>query len=243
MNIFNLFGVIDVVIVLLVFGLIYFGWKSVFLLKVIKLASSLFGLIASILLARPFSNVLDTWFGDHIYERVETYLLDRIANGNALATEANVREAFEGMALPDFIVEWVVNKVNAQDTILSFIDSVTPLLTSLILLFIAFISLFFGSMLVFLLLKILAKMITSIPVIKQIDKVLGALFGLFKAAVLIYVVLFLLGLLITVPAVNDLIGSFVIEDMQLQTDSFRISKWLYDNNILKYIVNVFVAIV
>jgi uncharacterized membrane protein required for colicin V production len=98
-------------------------------------------------------------------------------------------------------------------------------------------------MLVFLLLKILAKMITSIPVIKQIDKVLGALFGLFKAAVLIYVVLFLLGLLITVPAVNDLIGSFVIEDMQLQTDSFRISKWLYDNNILKYIVNVFVAIV
>ena len=147
------------------------------------------------------------------------------------------------MALPDFLVEWVVNKVNAQDTILSFIDSVTPLLTSLILLFIAFISLFFGSMLVFLLLKILAKMITSIPVIKQIDKVLGALFGLFKAAVLIYVVLFLLGLLITVPAVNDLIGSFVIEDMQLQTDSFRLSKWLYDNNILKYIVNVFVAIV
>lgn len=243
MNILNLFGVIDVVIVLLVFGLIYFGWKSGFLLKVIKLASSLFGLIASILLARPFSNVLDNWFGDQIYARVETFLLDRIANGNALATEENVREAFEGMALPNFIVEWVVNKINAQETILSFIDSVTPLLTSLILLFIAFISLFFGSMLVFLLLKILAKMITSIPVIKQIDKVLGAIFGLFKAAVLVYVVLFLLGLLIAVPAVNDLIGTFVIEDMQLQTDSFRISKWLYDNNILKYIVNVFVAIV
>jgi uncharacterized membrane protein required for colicin V production len=98
-------------------------------------------------------------------------------------------------------------------------------------------------MLVFLLLKILAKMITSLPVVKQIDKVLGAIFGLFKAAILIYVLLFLLGLLITVPAINDFMGSFLTVDMQLETDNFRISKWLYDNNVLKYLVFAFAAII
>ena len=38
-------------------------------------------------------------------------------------------------------------------------------------------------------------------------------------------------------------GEFIVTDMQLQTDKFRLSKWLYDNNILKYIINVFVAII
>lgn len=243
MNILNLFGIVDVLIVLSVIGLTILGWKSGFLLKVIQLASSLFGLIASILLARPFSKVLDGWFGEGIYNRIETFLLDRIASGDTLATEENIREAFEGMALPDFIVDWVINSVNAEDTIQSFINAVTPLLTSLVLLLIAFVTLFFGSMLLFLLLKLLAKMITSLPIIKQVDKFLGAIFGLFKAAVLIFVLLFLLGLLITIPAINNFMGDFIITDMQLQTDSFRLSKWLYDNNVLKYIINVFVAII
>jgi uncharacterized membrane protein required for colicin V production len=243
MNILNLFGIVDVLIVLSVIGLIILGWKSGFLLKIIQLASSLFGLIASILLARPFSKVLDGWFGEGIYSRIETFLLDRIASGDTLATEANIREAFEGMALPNFIVEWVINSVNAEETIQSFINAVTPLLTSLVLLLIAFVTLFFGSMLLFLLLKLLAKMITSLPIIKQVDKFLGAIFGLFKAAVLIFVLLFLLGLLITIPAINNFMGEFIINDMQLQNDSFRLSKWLYDNNILKYIINVFVTII
>jgi uncharacterized membrane protein required for colicin V production len=243
MNILNLFGILDVLIVLTVVGLIVLGWKSGFLLKIIKLASSLFGLIASIILARPFSTVLDKWFGEGIYTKIETYLTTRIGNGNVLATEENIREAFEGMALPKFIVDWIVNTVNAEETIQSFINAVTPLIKSLILILIAFVVLFFGSMLVFLLLKILAKMITSLPIIKQIDKFLGAIFGLFKAAFLIYVLLFALGLLITVPAVNEFLGDFLIVDMQLDNEHFRLSKWLYDNNVLKHIVNVFVAII
>ena len=243
MNILNLFGVMDVLIIGSVIALVFFGWKSGFLLKVIKLASSLFGLIASILLARPFSTVLDKWFGEGILLKIETFLLDRIANGDAQATEENIRAALADMALPNFIVDWIIDSVNTQDTIQSFVNAVAPLLKSLILLLIAFVVLFFGSMLVFLLLKILAKMITSLPVIKQIDKVLGAIFGLFKAAILIYVVLFLLGLLITVPAINDFIGSFLTVDMQLETDRFRLSKWFYDNNILKYIVFAFAAII
>ncbi|MFA7075134.1 MAG: CvpA family protein [Candidatus Izemoplasmatales bacterium] len=242
MNILNMFGIIDVLIVLIVFGLIFLGWKSGFLLKIIKLASSLFGLIASLLLAKPFSMVLDKWFGEGIYQRIEAFLIEKVANGNVNATEEIIRESLSEMAMPKFIVDWIVESASNEGAAISFIDSVTPLIKSLILLLIAFVVLFFGSMLVFLLLKILAKMVTSIPIIKQVDKVLGALFGLFKAAVLIFVLLFILGLLITIPSVNDLIGDFLTIDMQLETDSFRLSKWLYDNNVLKYIVFIFATI-
>lgn len=243
MNILNLFGLMDIIIVAIIVILTIIGWKSGFLLKVIKLASSLFGLIASILLARPFSTVLDKWFGEGIALKIEEFLLERISNGDAQATEENIRIALADMALPEFIMDWIIDKVNTQETINAFVDTLTPLLKSLILLLIAFVVLFFGSMLVFMLLKVLAKMITSIPVIKQVDKVLGAIFGLFKAVVLIYVVLFLIGLLMPVPAINDLLGGFLTTDMQLETEEFRLSKWLYDNNVLKYIVFVFAAIV
>ncbi|MBN2695966.1 MAG: CvpA family protein, partial [Bacilli bacterium] len=89
-------------------------------------------------------------------------------------------------------------------------------------------------------LKIFAKMVTSIPVIKQIDKGLGVIFGLIKVAAVVYILLFLLALLLTVPAINDLIGDFLAIDMQLNTDEFRVSKWLYNNNILQHIIDVFI---
>jgi hypothetical protein len=125
----------------------------------------------------------------------------------------------------------------------TLVDTMTPIIKSLALLVIAFIVLFFGSMIVFFLLKILAKMITSIPVIKQIDKVLGLLFGIVKVGLAIFILLFVLGLVLTIPAINEAIGTFVQNDMQLGEEGFRLSKWLYDNNILKQIINVFVTII
>ena len=85
-------------------------------------------------------------------------------------------------------------------------------------------------------------MITRVPVIRQIDKVLGGLFGLFKVSVIIFVLLLILSFARAVPGINDLIGEFVYVDMQLDTEKFRLSKWLYDNNIFRFIINVFLAV-
>ncbi|HOO44348.1 MAG TPA: CvpA family protein [Bacillota bacterium] len=74
---FGFFGIIDVVIVGLVVLFLVIGWKKGFLEKIIDMASSVFGLIASILLARPFSTVLDKWFGASIETSVTDYLLSR----------------------------------------------------------------------------------------------------------------------------------------------------------------------
>ena len=243
-NVFGLFsfGVIDVVIVLLVVAFIVIGWKKGFLEKIINMASSIFGLIASILLARPFSNVLRGWFGSSLEVSIRDYLISRSDLFATQLNEANLRAALEGLSLPNFMVEWIVDSVDLTVVTNSIIDSIAPIILSLALLVIAFITLFFGSMILFLLLRILARGITSIPVIKQIDKVLGVLFGLLKVAVLVYVVLFVLALLINIPAINNLIYNFLDVDMQLSTDNFRLSKYLYDNNLLKDIVNIFIAI-
>jgi len=247
MNIFNLFGAIDIAIVVAVLLFAYLGWKHGFLVKIVEMASSLFGLIASIILARPFSTVLDKWIGESIGIKINDYLLSRSALFSAEFTYENrletIEQAFAGMNLPKFMVEWIANAIDVETMATTLVDTMTPIIKSLALLVIAFIVLFFGSMIVFFFLKILAKMVTSIPVIKQIDKILGLLFGIVKITLVIFILLFVLGLVLTIPAVNEAIGGFVQNDMQLGEEGFRLSKWLYDNNLLKQIINVFVTIV
>lgn len=240
MNIFNLFGIIDIGIVLTVIIFVVIGWKKGFLLKIVEMASGIFGLLGSIILARPFSTVLDKWIGEAVGLKINEYLLSRTDLFSQGLNEVNVRAAFEGMSLPTFMVDWIVESIDFDQVTLSIIEVVQPFVKSLALLVIAFIVLFFGSMVIFFILKILAKLVTSIPFIKQVDKVFGALFGLLKVAALIYVLLFVLALLITIPAINGLIGDFLAVDMQLGTEQFRLSKWLYDNNVLKQVIDVFI---
>lgn len=241
MNILGLFGIIDILIVGTIILFLVIGWKKGFLEKVIDMASSVFGLIASVLLARPFSNVLRGWFGSSIDTSIRDYLLQNQDFSMAL-TETNLREALNGMSLPNFMVDWIIDSIDFTVVAQNIIDAVAPIILSLSLLVIAFITLFFGSMIVFFILKLLAKGITSIPVIKQIDKFLGAIFGLLKVSLLIFVLLFVLALIINIPAINNIIYEFLDQDMQLSTDQFRLSKWLYDNNLLKNVINVFVSI-
>jgi len=247
MDIFGLFGVIDVVIVVTVVIFAALGWKHGFLVKIVEMASGLFGLLASVLLARPFSTVLDRWIGEPIGIKIYDYLVSRSAIFTASFTYENrlevVQDAFEGMNLPQFMIEWIASAIDVETMSATLVDTIQPILKSLALLVISFLVLFFGSMILFFFLKILAKLVTKLPVIKQIDKVLGVLFGLVKVALLVFILLFVLGLLLTIPAINEAIGGFVSVDMQLGSDGFRLSKWLYDNNLLKQIINVFVTII
>ncbi|MGE0003924.1 MAG: CvpA family protein [Candidatus Izemoplasmatales bacterium] len=233
-------GILDIAIVAVVVLFAILGWKSGFLLKIVEMASGIFGLLGSIILARPFSNVLDDWIGEAVSTKVSEYLVSRTDLFSQTLNADTVRTAFEGMSLPTFMVDWIVESIDYSQLQQTILDAVTPMITSLALLVIAFITLFFGSMVVFFILKLLAKMITSLPIIKQIDKILGLLFGLVKIGALIFVLFFVLGLLITIPAINGLIGGFLEEDMQLLTDQFRLSKYLYDNNILSQLINFFI---
>ncbi|MFW5889506.1 MAG: CvpA family protein [Bacillota bacterium] len=242
MNFLNLFGVIDLLIVFSVISMVILGWKKGFLLKIVEIASGLFGLIASLLLARPFSNVLDKWFGEGIETRIRNYFIETNPNLINNLTEENLESALQEMSLPEFLINWISDSVDYEQTAMSIIDGITPMLKSLVLLIIAFVSLFIGSMILFFFLKILSRLITKIPIIKQIDKFLGALFGFFKAAMIIFVLLLLLSLALAVPSINNLIADFVMEDMQLDTNSFRLSKWLYNNNIFRFIINMFIAV-
>ncbi|MFA5698061.1 MAG: CvpA family protein [Candidatus Izemoplasmatales bacterium] len=231
-------GIIDVLLVVAIVIFAVIGWKHGFLVKIVEMASGIFGLLASVLLAQPFAPVVDSWMGDVVNAKIGEYL-SQSELFNATLSETNVRAAFGEMSLPQFMIDWIVEGIDFNSLATSIIDAIQPTIKALALLVIAFVILFFGSIIVFFILKLLARAITSIPVIKQIDKVLGVLFGIVKIGAIVYILFFVLALLLTIPAINDAIGPFLAEDMQLGAESFRVSKWIYDNNILKQVMELF----
>jgi uncharacterized membrane protein required for colicin V production len=239
-------GIIDIVMVLSILIFAIIGWKTGFLLNIVKMASGIFGIVGSILLARPFSTILDGWIGETISTGINTFLVEKIGNLTSAFTPETIRESVVEAfpTFPSFLHDMIAGAITPEmvaDGTNSIINTLQPMLTSLALLVISFIVLFFGSIIIFFFLKILAKMITSLPIIKQIDKVLGLLFGLIKVAAILFILLFVLSLLLTIPSIYGMIGSFVETDMALTvTEEFRISKWLYNNNILQVIISAFI---
>jgi uncharacterized membrane protein required for colicin V production len=238
-------GILDIVLVIAIIVFAIVGWKKGFLVTIVKMASSIFGIVASILLARPFSPVVDSLVGEEIGTAITNYLTDKMSVIAGEITPATIRTAGDNAfpTFPEFLREWIAGAISPDlidNTLSSLVNSIQPAIKSVALLVISFIVLFFGSIILFFVLKILAKLITSIPVIREIDKVLGVLFGLVKVMAAIYILLFILGLLLTLPGIDNLIGEFVRVDMQLGESSFRLSKWFYDNNILKVILDAFI---
>lgn len=238
-------GILDIVLVIAIIVFAIVGWKKGFLVTIVKMASSIFGIVGSILLARPFSTVVDSVVGNEVGAAITNYLTEKMSVIAGEITPTTIRDAVDNAfpTFPEFLREWIAGAISPDlidNTLNSLVESIQPAIKSVALLVISFVVLFFGSIILFFILKILAKLITSLPIIKQIDKILGVLFGLVKVLAAIYILLFILGLLLTLPGIDNLIGEFVRVDMQLGESSFRLSKWFYDNNILKVILDAFI---
>lgn len=238
-------GIIDIVIVLSVILFLVLGWKNGFLTPLINMASGIFGIVGSILLARPFVDLaIEPWFGTEVRTRILEFLNEKLGTIAAGITPDTIQESVQQAfpTFPKFLQDLIAGAISPDvinQGVESIINSLVEPLTGFALVIISFLMLFLGSIVVFFFLKIIAKMITSLPIVKQIDKILGLLFGMVKIALLIFVLFFVLGLLFTIPPVYNLIGAFVETDMALSVEQFRLSKWLYNNNILSMILGVF----
>ncbi len=122
---FGFFGIIDIVIVIAVIVFAILGWKHGFLVKILQMASGLFGIIGSILLARPFSTVLDKWFGDSIGAKITEYLTTQSQQFTVEFTFENrlaaIKEAFP--SLPEFMQTWIADAINVEDIAGTIVDT------------------------------------------------------------------------------------------------------------------------
>lgn len=77
-----------------------------------------------------------------------------------------------------------------------------------------------------------AKLVSNLPVIHFVNKLLGAVFGVFEVVLLLWT-LYTLTMMMKLGAVGEIIVSF--------TQESRVLVWLYEHNYLAYVVELLMA--
>lgn len=230
-------GLLDVLIILFALINIFLGFKKGFMNKML----SFVGFIAIVIFAFFFCTQVASWFhGGKLFTSIESGFANNISErlgGVEGKSCADVVSAATG--IPTWITQFFANAMgnpSAEEAV----NTVSTTLTTWIMNIIAFVGIVIVGLILIGILKLITKNLRSITAVKIIDGVLGVVLyvGIYFA---ILTGLFALLNLIMSQNWEWLSGvtNWFRIDMQLDTDKFRISKILYENN---FFVKFFSAI-
>ena len=214
--------IIDLVIIAIIALCIFLGYKKGLTQCIIKIFSFIIALVVAFILFKPVSNfvIQNTQIDETIKEAVIKVVKDDVEETGKVKEDNNLPKA-----MVEYINKSIESAVNeAKENVIEIaaegIASTTINVGVAILLFIIVrIALIFVSA--------LSKIITDLPIIKQFDKAGGILYGLFKACVIIFVILALISLISPMIEKTGIIVAI--------NKSF-IGSILYNNNILLKII-------
>lgn len=228
-------GIIDIVLVVLFVIFIFVGWKKGFVEKFLSLANTLCGFLFSLLFCRDFAGFLikhNIFYGS-IYDKVFT----NVSNAEALQNgEATAAELLGALGFPNNLSEFIASKMDIDSTAIA--AGISSGVTKCIMVILAFIIMFFGITIICFLLKLIFKALKEgSTVLKVTDGILGIVFYFVLFFVIVDVCLFGVSILMSTSSLEG-VRNFIDVDMQLSTDKFRLSKYLYDHNALAGIIGI-----
>lgn len=171
---------LDLIIVLIIVLFTFIGYKRGLVKTAINILSFFIALIISITLYKTVGNIVIN--NTEIDEKIEATITSKI-------TAEDLEEKYE--ILPNALVETGENAVN----------DMAKALTEKIIYIGVFIILFVALKIVLVFVKILADLITKLPIIKQFDKTGGIIYGLVKGILIVTVIFAVISL--TSPMINE----------------------------------------
>ena len=171
---------LDLIIVLIIVLFTFIGYKRGLVKTAINILSFFIALVISIALYKTVGNIVIN--NTEIDEKIEATITSKV-------TSENLEEKYE--ILPNALVETGENAVN----------DMAKALTEKIIYIGVFIILFVALKIVLVFVKILADLITKLPIIKQFDKTGGIIYGLVKGILIVTVIFAVISL--TSPMINE----------------------------------------
>lgn len=187
---------IDCVILTIIGLFVFIGYKQGLIKLALKILTFLIAIIISMFLYKPIANFIIS--NTNIDENIQTVMTEKI-----LSEEQNeeyvVSEEFS-ITIP--IIDIANKTINEIIDVLA--DKIIEVGTFLIL--------FILSKIILMFVKILSTLITKLPVIKQLDKTGGAVYGLIKGLLLVYFVFAIISLvspLLPISYINVIKSTFI----------------------------------
>ena len=230
-------GLIDIILIVLALIVMFLGFRKGFMKK----ALGIVGIIAIIIFAFLYAGQLADWMtkvgippAEAIYNRVYDKASISFPEG---ASGQDIFQQVFGNFLGT-VVYFLIGKPQLSTE--SFAEFAATNMTHFVMTIIAFFVIVIGVLIVIGILKLIANLLRESKLIQVIDGVLGALLSLALFAAVVCVVLMVFRLVIENQ--TSIEGGFLrwfCDDLHLDDDSFRITKALYNHNVIYNLVHIF----
>ena len=240
MNIFGILGIADIIIFFGALIAIIAGYKLGFIKKVLSLVDVLAILAISFFYCTTLAGLLIE--ADIIYPAIYTPLVERMDAAvieYGLTAESTVIDFFKVcLGVPEFLGKMIADSITGLDaatTAHEICVIIAGHLATMAMNAICFVAIAIVLIIVIAILKAVANGLREIKFVRVIDGLLGSVLYVALYAAGVFAVFALLNWFMTMEwfaAAKD----FLVVDMQLETEAFRLSKFIYEHNVL---LNVF----
>lgn len=214
------FPIADCIFAVIMLIFIIVGICKGFLRSVVKMLSGIVSLVLAFLLCKTFASVLNSVFGLN-GAFVDFYVKCFKVDDNVMGMTA-ITDKLATINIPQFVRDLIVNTLESLgiSATTTFNSTVPPLLANISVAVISFLILWIIFKIIFAILGKFLKVIDKIPIIRGINKLLGAVLGVVKGAILVFTVLLLVSMFSAVmpqPVIDTINDSTV-------------TKYCYENN-------------
>ena len=213
--------IVDLIIGVIIILFLIIGYKKGLVFCLINLATFIVAIVLAFALCSPVAELVENT--TEIDENMKSFIVSHMPGGEEIDLKANeqlpepIRNAIDGS----------VTSINEAKE--KAIDATATEITNNVLKAICFVAIFFLVKILMLVLKVVSRIFTKIPVIEQINTLGGMIVGALEGLILVYVIFGVISLIspmLTNTAIVDSIN-----------DSF-FGKMMYNNNVVvKYIYN------
>ncbi len=213
-------NIADYILFLFIAAMILFGICKGFAGMVVDLLSNIVSIIAAVIFSRAVTGAIKDWT---IFDGMKKAIQEYFTNNAALVSK-NVAQTVDGIILPQFIKDFILKEFpDAGQSINNGAQALSEYVFYLMLLAIICLAIFIMVRVAFYFVEATTmKLFRKIKILDVTNRILGALFGIANAVLILYITLAIIALLSTrMPAVT-----------QVVSDSAIVSKFYFNNLIL-----------
>ena len=209
--------ILDIIILAIMAISIFLGYKKGLVKVAVKLCAFLIAVVVTLAFYRPVSNIIIN--NTEVNENIEKIIIE---NGTKKIEESNQEE---NQNFLDNMQEYVDNTVTqAQNEI---VESAAKEISVRLINIVVIVGLFIITRLALIVLVLISDVITSLPIIKQFNKLGGIIYGVVRGLAVIYLVLAIVFLIVSTTANNSIVNTI---------EGSIITEFMYKNNILLNII-------
>ena len=233
-------GIIDIILILLILLSLFIGFKKGFLKKAIGLIGLFVALAVAFVFCKQLAGAFESsgMIYKPIFENIKNNVLEAEIFQNAGGSTASISDVLVSMGIPRFFANMFAGNISDGATVEFVANNIAHFFAHIITVIISFIILFIGVFIFAILLKILTTILRGNAIIRTIDGILGMVlyFCLFMIAVyVIFAIMRLLGHFEFFAGFQK----FLDVDMKLNEDTFRLSKFFYQHNVIYSFFDIF----